>query len=686
MTLTGSEAVTRFLANEERVNTFVNTNNDYTTNETSPRTVESLPAFITRCQERYLQITYQGAWATSHSYLINDTVKESGIVYLCVTAHTSGTFATDLAADKWVVYAAMDSATHDFIADGTGASPRYVQGKLREFVSVEDFGAVVGEDITDEFKACLLAAEGRIVRLSTPGIYWVNGTLTNKIFIPSDTEIELGPGVIIKVTPNSEDLYGAFFIKDVSNVRFSGGQIVGDRHAHTGTTGTWGHAFHIMGSSDVVIENTILSDFWGDGIEIYAGTVNDQCSDVTIHNVICDGNRRQGLSVISCQGLKISSCTFRNTGGTGGAEPMAGIDMEPTEGFSVYGVSITDCYFYGNKIGLQAWGEYATPPEKISNITISGSLFIDNETDGLFLGFCKNVVISGNTSSSNGTNGIRLNGEYYATIVGNTFNGNSLNGIYSESATTSLLISSNSCNFNTGMGIKFLTGGEQSTIIGNICRDNSQYGIGAIADNVSIIGNVCVSNTFDGIFISGLNNIVNSNTCTSNTLSGIYASACSTCIVTSNCLTLNRTHGLRVNNSNHNIFSSNNVSSNNQSDTGTTNIYIQGTSSGNTLVSNICRKGSETAMPIYGVDVANNTCLNNIFGTNDFTDGGTTSDFHDFGAGTRGFPRDFAPSSGTWKLGEIQWNAGPSGGEYAGWICTSAGTPGTWKGFGVIQS
>ncbi len=44
---------------------------------------------------------WRGAWATATSYAKNDLVKTSGNVYICLVAHTSGTFATDLTALKW---------------------------------------------------------------------------------------------------------------------------------------------------------------------------------------------------------------------------------------------------------------------------------------------------------------------------------------------------------------------------------------------------------------------------------------------------------------------------------------------------------------------------------------------------------------------------------------------------------
>lgn len=45
-----------------------------------------------------------------------------------------------------------------------------------------------------------------------------------------------------------------------------------------------------------------------------------------------------------------------------------------------------------------------------------------------------------------------------------------------------------------------------------------------------------------------------------------------------------------------------------------------------------------------------------------------------------------APSTGTYEEGDIVYNSSPTAGGYLGWICVSAGTPGTWKGFGAIEA
>ena len=41
---------------------------------------------------------------------------------------------------------------------------------------------------------------------------------------------------------------------------------------------------------------------------------------------------------------------------------------------------------------------------------------------------------------------------------------------------------------------------------------------------------------------------------------------------------------------------------------------------------------------------------------------------------------------GDWDVGDIVYNTNPQPNQYIGWVCTSGGRPGTWKGFGMIQS
>lgn len=64
-------------------------------------------------------VDWKGAWVTATAFAVNDLVSESGNVYICVIAHTSGTFATDLAAAKWELFASKGDSgagTGDMLA------------------------------------------------------------------------------------------------------------------------------------------------------------------------------------------------------------------------------------------------------------------------------------------------------------------------------------------------------------------------------------------------------------------------------------------------------------------------------------------------------------------------------------------------------------------------------------------
>lgn len=44
------------------------------------------------------------------------------------------------------------------------------------------------------------------------------------------------------------------------------------------------------------------------------------------------------------------------------------------------------------------------------------------------------------------------------------------------------------------------------------------------------------------------------------------------------------------------------------------------------------------------------------------------------------------PVAGTWAQGDIVYHTAPSASGFIGWVCTAAGTPGTWKTFGAISA
>lgn len=65
----------------------------------------------------------RGLWVTATAYAKNDLVEQSGSSYLCVTAHTSGTFSTDYAAEKWMVLTPVGTSAVSNYVKPSGGTP-----------------------------------------------------------------------------------------------------------------------------------------------------------------------------------------------------------------------------------------------------------------------------------------------------------------------------------------------------------------------------------------------------------------------------------------------------------------------------------------------------------------------------------------------------------------------------------
>jgi len=76
---------------------------------------------------------WRDQWLTTTAYVVNNMVFNGGSTYICLQAHTSGIFATDLAAGKWTLLAQQGSAAalpsqggnQDKILTTDGASPSW---------------------------------------------------------------------------------------------------------------------------------------------------------------------------------------------------------------------------------------------------------------------------------------------------------------------------------------------------------------------------------------------------------------------------------------------------------------------------------------------------------------------------------------------------------------------------------
>jgi len=281
-------------------------------------------------------------------------------------------------------------------------------------VNVKDSGAR-GDGKTDDTAAIQSAVNqvqdtGGTV-LVPAGTYMVDATVG--IQLGNKMTFRMDPGAILQVITNNVESYDTVMVQGKSNVNIIGGSIVGDRSTHKGSTGEWGMGISIYGGSSVVIESVVTKELWGDGVYVAA-----QSQNITVCSVTSDHNRRQGMSVVSADGVTIKNSIFENTQGT---DPQSGIDLEPNTGETVNNVSITGSHFLNNYAdGFEIYGGSGPVTNVIlTSNSFSGNGFFPVE---LYLG-ASGVTIS-NNSMVTSTYGVdEHSGISNITVTGNMITG-----------------------------------------------------------------------------------------------------------------------------------------------------------------------------------------------------------------------------------------------------------------------
>ena len=256
-------------------------------------------------------------------------------------------------------------------------------------VNVTAYGATA-DDTTDDTASIQAAIDTGAAKVIIPnGTYMINAVVS--ILPKSNQTIQMEDGTILKAIPNSAQGYAIVKLLNVTNVTVTGGSLLGERYDHTGTTGEWGFGLLITGKTDeITISNLTSKDCWGDGIYIGSSTIPAQ--NIHIENVICDNNRRQGMSITYAVNVSIINCTFKNTNGT---NPQAGIDIEPNANCYVENITIKNSSFLDNLwAGISLIGNSGL---YIKSVKIIDCQFENNFVE-LFTG--GNVIDSGYTEST----------------------------------------------------------------------------------------------------------------------------------------------------------------------------------------------------------------------------------------------------------------------------------------------
>jgi hypothetical protein len=226
------------------------------------------------------------------------------------------------------------------------AGQNCLDGQCWKFFNVKDYGAA-GDGAADDTDAVQSAVDdasnygqGNIV-LIPRGTYMIEAwdwnivtadwtDMYKGVQLKNNTNIRLVDGAILRAIPSNSTNYCVIKIWGAHNVSISGGTVEGERDEHViadpARPGEWGMGIDIRHSSMVSVSDMTFKDAWGDGIYISGTQTGAWNRNVVIKNVVCDNNRRQGVSLEDGENILIENAVLKNTDGT---SPQFGIDIEP---------------------------------------------------------------------------------------------------------------------------------------------------------------------------------------------------------------------------------------------------------------------------------------------------------------------------------------------------------------------
>ena len=397
-----------------------------------------------------------------------------------------------------------------------------------------------------------------------------------------------------------------------------------------------------------------------------ASSLSNRCHRCKFVRCSADNSYRLGFSILAGYDIGIDSCRFTNSNGT---SPQGGIDIEPNagvlapsaeniiitnssfsghagaavtlyDGADVVGVRISKCNFSDSHGGIAVY----------SNDTIITDCVFDDFTAGNSV-----IHVRSNANRASIANNIIKNCALPAGTVA---------GILVESGATDVIISGNILHDFTDTHMYGIHNSAENTIIiGNIVRDILNYATILAGDGVSLINNVIIGARYTGAYVTGKGARLIGNTVLDIT----------------DCITARGL--LHVTSSGERAVIKDNVIKLSTADTSIFGISIA--SVDNVIIGNMITGLSTSNGGIQVSGDINRT----FYGCNNGDGSGNSPlELRRYKLNDKVVTaRSAAPTSGAWEVGDRVYNTNPTSGGYIGWVCTVAGTPGTWNTFGVIS-
>jgi hypothetical protein len=239
------------------------------------------------------------------------------------------------------------------------------------------------DDATDCLQNAINSGVPKLI-VDNAGSDWI---INRPLNLVSNQKIVFSDGVVIQA--KEDCFHGAndslFIGRDLTNITLQGeGKVILQmckkeyQDAAKYTPAEWRMGISLNDCTDVIIRNLTVAKTGGDGLYIGA-RADGACKNILVDNVTFDDNYRNGVSVISADGLTIRNSKFINTGGT---MPQAGIDFEPNAaGQRLVNCVLDDCVFANNKsLGVEIYSVHLDGKSLPISITVNGSKFYGNRS------------------------------------------------------------------------------------------------------------------------------------------------------------------------------------------------------------------------------------------------------------------------------------------------------------------
>jgi hypothetical protein len=511
-----------------------------------------------------------------------DYFASSGASITSLSPLTAGDEVTVLGWTPFNVLESIDSSKVNFVQTGAGAVQRTVDSKLKDVVSVKDFGAK-GDGVTDDtaaIQAAINANSGKSV-FFPPGKYTVSGTLGSSALTCPALGISLLGASQNNAILSTEDSIAFFSAVDVDNVEIAGLQFTNNATSRT----AWQRGILLRGVRNASVHDCTFHKI-GDGCinagmkgqggseKVPDGTRMSERVQICNNQILdCRGTVMILTKFIGAKELIIAHNVIKDSGSVGiSLESETGVPGQEMKTAAIVGNIVDGCsYTYTGGISNVSWGisisEYSeqitVTANTVSNIignTISAGISVDTSPSQ------SDLVVDQIAVSSNVISGVLADtgrGHGIICFVGDsnakniTIFGNSIkacfNGITLETAAgaktlgtiKNICINGNviaSCLdiglFHTNIGASGELPVENATISANVLVDNANHGASLRLTRSSIVGNIFRGNGGTGLIMqagASLNNVSN-NFVSSSGRNGITINGDLTTLIGNTCL------------------------------------------------------------------------------------------------------------------------------------------------------